>query len=203
MNYAILLTHWKDSLYCNVYQLSPLDRQFLVERQMMSRELADADGPRAVLIDRREQFSVMINEEDHLRMQALRPGLQIKACWQAIDAVDTALEAKLDFAFSPELGYLTACPTNLGTGIRVSAMLHLPGLVLAEEITRIVNETINAPKDIVEKAKAALGEPLGKLITEAPAEALTLACRAHGNHDFMDARAKRDDVTVIHIKRLR
>jgi protein arginine kinase len=72
-------------------------------------------------------------------MQALRPGLQIKACWQAIDDLDSALEPKLDFAFTPELGYLTACPTNLGTGIRVSAMLHLPGLVLAEEITRIIN----------------------------------------------------------------
>ncbi len=80
----------------------------------------------------------MINEEDHLRMQALRPGLQLKQAWQAIDEFDTALERKLDYAFSPEIGYLTACPTNLGTGIRVSAMLHLPGLVLAEQINPII-----------------------------------------------------------------
>jgi protein arginine kinase len=80
----------------------------------------------------------MINEEDHLRMQALRPGLQLKQAWGAIDGLDSALEKKLDYAFDNELGYLTACPTNLGTGIRVSAMLHLPGLVLAEQINPII-----------------------------------------------------------------
>jgi protein arginine kinase len=119
--------------------LSPLDKQILVERHLISREHAAKGAGSGFVVNQEESLCVMINEEDHLRMQALRPGLQIKACWQAIDAVDTALEAKLDFAFSPELGYLTACPTNLGTGIRVSAMLHLPGLVLAEEITRIIN----------------------------------------------------------------
>jgi len=81
---------------------------------------------------------VMINEEDHLRMQALRPGLQLKQAWGAIDQVDSKLEKKLDYAFSTDLGYLTACPTNLGTGIRVSAMLHLPGLVLAEQVNQII-----------------------------------------------------------------
>jgi protein arginine kinase len=80
----------------------------------------------------------MINEEDHLRMQALRPGLQLREAWNAVDRLDSALEKKLDYAFSNELGYLTACPTNLGTGIRVSAMLHLPGLVLAEHINPII-----------------------------------------------------------------
>jgi protein arginine kinase len=80
----------------------------------------------------------MINEEDHLRMQALRPGLQLRQAWTAIDQADSALEKRLDYSFSPELGYLTACPTNLGTGIRVSAMLHLPGLVLAEQINPII-----------------------------------------------------------------
>jgi protein arginine kinase len=80
----------------------------------------------------------MINEEDHLRMQALKPGLQIKEAWQSVDQVDSALEKKLDYAYSPSLGYLTACPTNLGTGIRVSAMLHLPALVLTEQINQII-----------------------------------------------------------------
>ncbi len=119
--------------------LAPLDRQILVERHLISREHAARGVGSGLVVNREESLCVMINEEDHLRMQALRPGLQIKECWQAIDALDTALEPKLDFAFSPELGYLTACPTNLGTGIRVSAMLHLPGLVLAEDITRIIN----------------------------------------------------------------
>jgi protein arginine kinase len=90
------------------------------------------------VLNREESLCVLINEEDHLRMQALRPGLQIKEAWAAIDRVDTRLENKLDFAFDPNLGYLTACPTNLGTGIRVSAMLHLPGLVLAEQINPII-----------------------------------------------------------------
>jgi protein arginine kinase len=80
----------------------------------------------------------LINEEDHLRMQALRPGFQIQDAWQAIDKLDSALEKKLEYAFDDDLGYLTACPTNLGTGIRVSAMLHLPGLVLAEQINPII-----------------------------------------------------------------
>ena len=80
----------------------------------------------------------MINEEDHLRMQALVPGLQIRQAWAAIDQVDSELEKKLDYAFNRDLGYLTACPTNIGTGIRVSAMLHLPGLVLAEQINPII-----------------------------------------------------------------
>src|SRR5678815_2106270 len=80
----------------------------------------------------------MINEEDHMRMQSLRPGLQIKEAYAAIDAIDSTLEKKLDYAFSKDLGYLTACPTNLGTGIRVSAMLHLPALVLSEQINKIV-----------------------------------------------------------------
>ena len=80
----------------------------------------------------------MINEEDHLRMQALRPGLQLRQAWGAIDEFDSELEKKLDYAFDSDLGYLTACPTNLGTGIRVSAMLHLPGLVLAEQINPII-----------------------------------------------------------------
>ena len=119
--------------------LTPFDKQILVERHLISREHAAKGAGSGFVLNREESLCVMINEEDHLRIQSLRTGLQLKACWQAIDELDSTLETKLDYAFSPELGYLTACPTNLGTGIRVSAMLHLPGLVLAEEITRIIN----------------------------------------------------------------
>ncbi|MBI3850657.1 MAG: protein arginine kinase [Verrucomicrobia bacterium] len=118
--------------------LSSLDKQILVERHLISREHAAKSAGSGLVLNRDESFCVMINEEDHLRMQALRPGLQTKQAWQAIDQIDSALEKNLDYAFSPELGYLTACPTNLGTGIRVSAMLHLPGLVLAEQINQII-----------------------------------------------------------------
>jgi protein arginine kinase len=118
--------------------LTPLDKSLLVERHLISREHAAKNAGSGLVLNRDESLCVMINEEDHLRMQALRPGLQLKQAWQAIDSIDTRLEKKLDYAFNPDLGYLTACPTNLGTGIRVSAMLHLPGLVLAEQINQII-----------------------------------------------------------------
>ena len=118
--------------------LGPLDKQILVERHLISREHAAKNAGSGLVLNKEESLCVMINEEDHLRMQALRPGLQLRQAWTAIDQVDTELERKLDYAFSPDLGYLTACPTNLGTGIRVSAMLHLPGLVLAEQINQII-----------------------------------------------------------------
>jgi protein arginine kinase len=85
----------------------------------------------------------MINEEDHLRIQVLRAGFQLKKAWNAINDFDSALEEKLDYAFSPRWGYLTACPTNLGTGMRASAMMHLPALVISgqmEKIVRAVNQ---------------------------------------------------------------
>src|SRR5689334_9018961 len=118
--------------------LTALDKQILVERHLISREHAAKSAGSGLVLNRDETFCVMVNEEDHLRMQALRPGLQLKQAWTAIDQADSLLEKKLEFAFSPELGYLTACPTNIGTGIRVSAMLHLPGLVLAEQINPII-----------------------------------------------------------------
>src|ERR1700691_550659 len=119
--------------------LPTLDKQILVERHLISREHAAKTSGSGLVLNEEESLCVMINEEDHLRMQALRPGLQLRQAWMAIDQIDSELERKLDYAFSTELGYLTACPTNLGTGIRVSAMLHLPGLVLAEQINQIIS----------------------------------------------------------------
>jgi protein arginine kinase len=118
--------------------LNPLDKQILVERHLISREHAAKTVGSGLVISKDESLCVMINEEDHLRMQALRPGLQIRQLWQVMDEFDSALEKKLDLAFNSKLGYLTACPTNVGTGIRVSAMLHLPGLVLAEQVNQII-----------------------------------------------------------------
>src|SRR3989442_1815815 len=117
--------------------LSNLEKQILVERHLISREHAAKSAGSGLVLNREETLCVMINEEDHLRMQALRPGLQLRQAWTAIDQADSALEKKLEYAFSSEMGYLTACPTNIGTGIRVSAMLHLPGLVLGEQINPI------------------------------------------------------------------
>ena len=132
------LPEMADSFAEAMDNLTALDKQILVERHLISREHAAKNVGSGVVLNHDETFCVMINEEDHLRMQALRPGFQIREAWQAVDRLDSGLEKKLNFAFDNELGYLTACPTNLGTGIRVSAMLHLPGLVLAEQINPIV-----------------------------------------------------------------
>ncbi len=132
------LPEMADSFAEAMDNLTALDKQILVERHLISREHAAKNVGSGIVLNREESFCVMINEEDHLRMQALRPGFQIREAWNAIDRLDSALEKKLNFAFDNELGYLTACPTNLGTGIRVSAMLHLPGLVLAEQINPII-----------------------------------------------------------------
>ena len=132
------LPEMSDAFAESMDNLTALDKQILVERHLISREHAAKSAGSGVVLNRDETFCVMINEEDHLRMQALRPGLQLRQAWAAIDQLDSELERKLTFAFSPEWGYLTACPTNLGTGIRVSAMLHLPGLVLAEQINPVI-----------------------------------------------------------------
>src|SRR5205823_10303559 len=126
------LVEMKDAFAESMDSLSTLDKNILVERHLISREHAAKSHGSGLVLNRDETLCFMINEEDHLRMQALRPGLQLRQAWTSIDQADSALEHKLEYAFSPELGYLTACPTNIGTGIRVSAMLHLPGLVLAE-----------------------------------------------------------------------
>jgi protein arginine kinase len=132
------LPEMKDAFSEAMDNLGALDKQILVERHLISREHAAKNSGSGLVLNRDETFCVMINEEDHLRMQALRPGLQLRQAWNAIDHLDSELEKKLDYAFDGDLGYLTACPTNLGTGIRVSAMLHLPGLVLGEQINPII-----------------------------------------------------------------
>ncbi len=119
--------------YLNVNELKVIDRQFLVERQLISREHAESEGARGVAIDRHEQVSLMINEEDHLRIQVMHSGLDLQNAWEQIDRIDTFLADHLTFAFHPKLGFLTACPTNVGTGVRVSVMMHLPALVITRQ----------------------------------------------------------------------
>ena len=132
------LPEMKEAFSESMDNLLTLDKQILVERHLISREHAAKSAGSGLVLNHDETLCVMINEEDHMRMQSLRPGLQLRQAWGAIDSVDSQLEKKLDYAFNTDLGYLTACPTNIGTGIRVSAMLHLPGLVLAEQINPII-----------------------------------------------------------------
>jgi protein arginine kinase len=124
-------------LYRNLNQTSALDRQCLVERHLISKDHASGDGDRGVALGEHEMLSVMVNEEDHLRVQVLRSGFQPDAAWQQISHVDRQLESTLSYSFSPQFGYLTACPTNVGTGMRVSVMLHLPALVMTKSIEKV------------------------------------------------------------------
>lgn len=123
--------------FIDVETLSTLDCQLLTERQLISRELARGEGARGVVISGGERHSVMINEEDHLRIQVLHSGLTLEDCWKDCDSLDDQIEARTSYAFHDQLGYLTACPTNVGTGIRVSVMMHLPALRLTREIQKV------------------------------------------------------------------
>ncbi len=128
---------WENLLYLDLGRMDEIDRQFLVERQLVSREIAEAEGDRSVAIDQNERFSVMVNEEDHLRIQVMCSGLDLQSAWTRIDEIDDQLEKRLTYAYHDSLGYLTACPTNVGTGLRVSVMLHLPALVITREIEKV------------------------------------------------------------------
>ncbi len=118
-------------------ELSPVERQILVEKHLISPDLLQNQELKAVALRDDEVISIMINEEDHLRIQCLMPGLQLKNAWELVDRVDNGMEKTMDFAFSEKFGYLTACPTNAGTGVRASVMLHLPGLVLLDQLKNI------------------------------------------------------------------
>jgi protein arginine kinase len=123
-------------------QLERTDRQLLHERHLVSKELAGLDGdpgvrPGAALMVR-DRLGAMLNEEDHLRLQSLHSGFALEAAYQEVDRLDTELGQRLPFAFHPEFGYLTSCPTNVGTGLRASVLIHLPGLVLTKEISKVL-----------------------------------------------------------------
>lgn len=128
----------KKSSFISISDLAELDRQFLQERHLVSRELIAEEGPCAVAITPDEMVSLMIIEEDHLRLQVFQSGLNLLETWRIADEIDTDLEKKLDYAFDATLGYLTACPTNIGTGIRASCMLHLPSLVLTKQVHKVL-----------------------------------------------------------------
>jgi protein arginine kinase len=116
-----------------------LFRQRLFEDHLISHNLLEGRPESAVCMNPERTRSVMINEEDHLRIQALQPGLSLRGAWADADALDDALEQRLDYAFSPALGYLSSCPSNVGTGMRASVLMHLPALVLMSEMEPIIN----------------------------------------------------------------
>ncbi|MHC4295292.1 MAG: ATP--guanido phosphotransferase, partial [Planctomycetota bacterium] len=122
--------------YVDIEAAGEMDRMLLVERHLISRQHAEGTHPRGVAVSGDETTAVMVNEEDHLRMQVLRSGLQLNDAITEINRIDDKLEQRLDFAYHTRFGYLTACPTNVGTGLRVSVMLHLPALKMIGEIEK-------------------------------------------------------------------
>ncbi|AEV67261.1 protein arginine kinase [Acetivibrio clariflavus] len=119
-----------DYEFKDMLKMNPIDKQALVEKHLISPNLVNGRVASAAIISKDEKVSIMINEEDHLRIQCLFPGLQLDKAWELCDKIDSLLEENIDYAFSEKYGYLTCCPTNLGTGIRASAMLHLPALTM-------------------------------------------------------------------------
>ncbi len=120
-------------------ELSPVERQILVEKHLISPDLLKGHEKKAIALRDDEVLSIMVNEEDHLRVQSLLPGLQLESAWDQVNRLDDELEKTLDYAFSERLGYLSACPTNVGTGLRASVMVHLPGLVHTDQIKGVLN----------------------------------------------------------------
>jgi protein arginine kinase len=121
--------------YSNV---GKIQKQVLVERHLISREHAARSNGCSVVINPQQQLSIMINEEDHFRMQGIRPGMNLRLAYDSVNSADSALAECVPYAFDQQLGYLTACPTNLGTGMRASVMMHLPGIVLAEQAAQVM-----------------------------------------------------------------
>jgi len=127
-----------DGQFLDNEQLSEPRGQYLVERHLASRDFVASRAKRALYLSKDETVSLMVNEEDHLRFQVLASGLDFPEAFTAAAALDEKLEGQLQYAFSPEFGFLTACPTNLGTGMRASVLVHLPALVLTREIEKVL-----------------------------------------------------------------
>ncbi|HNV23838.1 MAG TPA: protein arginine kinase, partial [Candidatus Omnitrophota bacterium] len=129
---------FKTSEIYKINEIDNVDRQFLVERHLMSHDHATNGEGKAVVVSQEEILSLMINEEDHLRIQVMHSGFDLQETWRIMDQIDSALSEKLDYAYLPQWGYLTACPTNTGTAMRGSVMLHLPALVMTKQINKVL-----------------------------------------------------------------
>lgn len=143
-------------------QVNPLEKRVLVEKHLISPHLAEESRKGAVLLSPDESVSIMVNEEDHIRIQVLLPGFRLNEAWEIGTKIDDIFEKHLNYAFDETRGYLTSCPTNVGTGIRASVMLHLPALVMTQQISRIL-QAINQVGLVVRGIYGEGSEALGNL----------------------------------------
>jgi protein arginine kinase len=133
----------KGGMSFDLSELAPLSRRVLLERHLISRELAGESGETphqgaGLVLGPKDSISVMVNEEDHLRLQTLLSGLRLAEAYARLDQADEELGSQIPFAYHQEFGFLTSCPTNVGTGLRASVLIHLPGLVLTKEIGQVL-----------------------------------------------------------------
>lgn len=143
-------------------QVNPLEKRVLVEKHLISPHLAEESQKGAVLLSNDESISIMVNEEDHIRIQVLMPGFQLQQAWDMGTKIDDIFEKHVNYAFDENRGFLTSCPTNVGTGIRASVMLHLPALVMTQQINRIL-QAINQVGLVVRGIYGEGSEALGNL----------------------------------------
>lgn len=129
----------KSYVYLNFSNTKKIDQQFLLENRLVSPDLIDIDGDRGVIFNEDNRISIMINEEDHIRMQCIDSGFQPEEIWKTINELDDEVGKKVGYAFDVRKGFLTCCPTNSGTGFRVSFLIHLPGLVLSKTIESVLS----------------------------------------------------------------
>jgi len=135
-----------EAMFLDMQKLGKLERKFLVERRLISPPFAETGKPAMLVVGEDEYLSVMVNEEDHLRIQSIQPGLNVEEAWRLIAQLDDELGEHLRYSFTDQFGYLTACPTNTGTGMRVSLFVHLPALAILEEIEKVFHKL--APSEI-------------------------------------------------------
>ena len=128
-----------EGMYIKATDIDNLDKDFLIERHLISPVFLNGDLDKALYISSDEQVSVMVNEEDHLRVQALSAGLNPRGSYELAIKFENEISKYLEYNYDPDFGYLTSCPTNAGTGMRTSVLIHLPGLVLTREIDKVIS----------------------------------------------------------------
>lgn len=149
----------------NLEQLSERDRAILVEKHLMSPALEEKLPYRNLVVSDDASIVIMVNEEDHLRIQSMVSGLRLEVAYERVLKIDKAIEAKYAYAFDERFGYLTACPTNVGTGLRASVMLHLPALTISGKITRLIRSIIQlgySVRGLYGEGSEALGNKIGR-----------------------------------------
>ncbi|MBU2102821.1 MAG: protein arginine kinase [Candidatus Omnitrophota bacterium] len=128
----------KRSSFVRMENVDEIDRQLLLERHLISQEHSISPKAKGLIVSNDERIALMVNEEDHVRLQVITSGFDLAHCWNIARQIDDELDHLVDFAFLPDLGYLTSCPTNTGTALRASCMLHIPALVLTKRINKIL-----------------------------------------------------------------